>query len=167
MSQAVKLKNAHKMITEVRVDKHRQVLQVKFADGNSGDVPIKAIQGHEGLDLDRVELSDPYVILIGVQGEAEPVGIPWDFARIYCDPAYAEQVKQRNKRDRHALAQNLKQLRSGQGWSQEELAKHSGVSRIMIGRLENEGVSSLSLETLEKLAEALNVDLATLFKPVA
>ena len=167
MSQAVKLKNAHKMIMEVRVDKRRQVLQVKFADGNSGDVPIKAIQGHERLDLDRVELSDPYVILIGLQGEAEPVGIPWDFARIYCDPAYAEQVQQRRERDRQALAHNLKRLRSLRGWSQEELAKHSGVNRITISCIENESEQSPRFETLEKLAETLNVGLATLFKPAA
>ncbi len=163
MAQAIRLKNAHKMMTEVRVDKRRRVLRIRFADGIRGEIPLTALKGHEKLDLDRVELPTPYAILIGVQGESEPTGIPWDFARYYCDPEYAHQLEEWNKRDRHVLARNLRRLRTQRGWSQAELADHAAVSHITISRLESDGEQSPRMETLERLAEALGVGLADLF----
>ncbi len=164
MAQAIKLKDAYKMMTEVWVDERRRVLGVKFADGVQGEIPLKALKFHEKLDLKRIELPNPYVILIGVQGETEPIGVPWDFARLYCDPDYAEQVQRQQKRDRRVLAQNVKRLRAQRRWTQQELAKRSGVSRITISRIENEDEQSPRVETLEKLAEALGVSLAELFQ---
>jgi HTH-type transcriptional regulator/antitoxin HipB len=160
--QTVQLKSAYKMMTTVRVDRRRRVLHVQFADGLSGDIPLREIRDYEKLDLDRVELESPYVIQIGMIGDRESTGIPWDFARYYCDPAYAKQVEQRQQRDRRTLAQRLKRLRSQQRWTQEQLAKRSGVSRITINRLENEVEQSPRLETLERLADAFEVELAQL-----
>ena len=160
--QTVQLKSAYKMMIKVQVDKRRRVLHVQFADGVSGDIPLREISDHEKLDLDQLELENPYVIQIGAIGDAEPTGIPWDFARYYCDPAYAKQVEQRHQRDRRTLAQQLKRLRVKHGWTQEQLAKRSGVSRITINRLENEVEQSPRLETLERLAEAFEIELAQL-----
>ncbi|MBI3661252.1 helix-turn-helix transcriptional regulator [Candidatus Acetothermia bacterium] len=160
--QTVQLKSAYKMMTKVQVDKRRRVLHVQFADGISGDIPLRTINDHEKLDLDRLELEDPYVIQIGVVGDAEALGIPWDFARYYCDPSYAKQVEQRHKRDRQTIAQQLRRLRHKQAWTQEQLAKRSGVSRITINRLENEVEQSPRLETLERLAEAFGIELRQL-----
>jgi len=152
------------MMTEVRVDKRRRVLHIRFADGVQGEIPIKDLKGYEKLDLDRVELPNPYAILIGVQGESEPTGIPWDFARTYCDLKYAGRVEQRRRRDYHVLARNLRRLRTQRRWTQEGLAQRSGVSRITISRIENEDEQSSRFETLEKLANAFGVSLAKLFQ---
>lgn len=160
--QTIQLKSAYKMMTKVQVDKRRRVLHVQFADGISGDIPLRTISDHEKLDLDRLKLEDPYVIQIGVVGAAEALGIPWDFARYYCDPSYAKQVEQRHKRDRQTIAQQLRRLRHKQAWTQEQLAKRSRVSRITINRLENEVEQSPRLETLERLAEAFGIELSQL-----
>ncbi len=164
MGQVVKLKDAHKMITEVWVDEARRVLGVRFADGVQGEVPLQELKRSEKLDVQRVELPNPYVVLLGVRGEAEPLGIPWDFARFYCDPNYAERVRQRQSRDRLVLAQRVKRLRTQLGWTQQELARRAGISRITISRIENEKDPSPRVETLEKLANALGVKLAELFQ---
>jgi putative transcriptional regulator len=159
----VQLKNAYKMITQVSVDRRRRVLLVQFADGLRGEVPLKPLKEYHQLDLERVELPDPYVIRIGVVGDAEPAGIPWDFARYYCDPAYAQRVDNQTRADRQILGHRLRELRAQQGWAQEELSQRSGVSRITINRLENAHEQSPRLETVEKLAAALRVELAELF----
>jgi DNA-binding XRE family transcriptional regulator len=164
MAQAIKLKDAHKMMTEVQVDERRRVLKVKFADGAQGEVPLKDLKKHEKLDLERIELDSPYVLWIGVRGEEEPMGVPWDFVRMYCDSEYLEQVRQRQQRDCRTLAHNLKLLRTQRGWTQEELARRSGVSRVTISRIENEDEPFPRLETLEKLADALDISLAELFQ---
>lgn len=164
MARAIKLKDAHKMMTEVRVDKRRRVLVVRFADGAQGEVPLKDLKRHEKLDLERIELDSPYVLLIGVRGEKESIGVPWDFVRIYCDSEYADRVRKRQLRDRRILAHSLKRLRAQRGWTQEELAQRSGVSRVTISRFESEAEPSPRVETLEKLADALEVSLVDLFQ---
>lgn len=57
----------------------------------------------------------------------------------------------------------IKELRERKGYSQEELAKLSGVSRNLIARLETGELTSTSTNTLFKLAKALNVKVERLF----
>ena len=58
---------------------------------------------------------------------------------------------------------NVKRLRKNQGWSQEELAKKSGLHRTYIGSLENGG-RNVSLINVERLAKALHVDIESLLR---
>lgn len=53
-------------------------------------------------------------------------------------------------------SQRVKKLRTARNWSQEKLAEVSGLSMRTIQRLENGG--NASIETLQALAEALEVD---------
>lgn len=55
--------------------------------------------------------------------------------------------------------QKLKELREKMGFSQEELAEKSGISRVSISNLETGTVSEAKISTLRKLASALNVSL--------
>ena len=52
----------------------------------------------------------------------------------------------------------LLELRTAKAWTQEELAKRSGVRRVTISRIENEQTKGVDFETLEKLAAALGCD---------
>jgi len=61
------------------------------------------------------------------------------------------------------MAARLKALRERRGLTQEQLAEKSRVGRSHLARLET-GKQDPTLSTLEKLAKALNVDVAKLLK---
>ncbi|OBY26581.1 helix-turn-helix domain-containing protein [Leisingera sp. JC1] len=65
-----------------------------------------------------------------------------------------------NLRDRVAL--NIQDLRRARGLSQEELAHRANVSRGYMGKVENAKFAA-SLDLLERIARALNVDSEELF----
>lgn len=63
------------------------------------------------------------------------------------------------------IAQRLKLLRSERGWSLDELAKHSGVSRATLSRLENADVSATA-SVLGKLCAAYGMPMSRLMRMV-
>lgn len=56
----------------------------------------------------------------------------------------------------------LRELRKAADLTQEQLSEKAGISIDFIGMMER-GIRSPSPETLEKLSEALNVDIATFY----
>lgn len=65
-----------------------------------------------------------------------------------------------------AVARRLRALRQSRGWSLDELAGRSGVSKGMVVQIE--GVrTNPSIGTLARLAEAFGVSVAQLFEPPA
>lgn len=65
---------------------------------------------------------------------------------------------------RNILADNIRAMRASKGFSQEDLAEHCGLHRTYIGSVER-GERNISLENIEKLAEALNVTAPQLLTP--
>lgn len=53
-------------------------------------------------------------------------------------------------------------LRQERGWTQEELASISGISTRSISNIEN-GVFSVTLDTIDKLAKSYSVSISSLF----
>jgi transcriptional regulator with XRE-family HTH domain len=64
---------------------------------------------------------------------------------------------------RRTLARNLKRLRRERGLTQEELADLAGLNRNYIGMIERQG-NAASVDTLEALAEALQIKAAQLLE---
>lgn len=60
---------------------------------------------------------------------------------------------------RQRVAQNLKRIRIENGLSQEDLADRAGLNRSYIGMVERQE-NSPTVDTLEALADALQVDAA-------
>ncbi len=54
---------------------------------------------------------------------------------------------------------NLKELRKQKGWSQERLARESDISYNTLIKLEQKNIKNPKIETVIKLADALNVSL--------
>nr|WP_029077511.1 helix-turn-helix transcriptional regulator [Bradyrhizobium sp. th.b2] len=68
---------------------------------------------------------------------------------------------------RRNLARNVRTLRHGRGWSQHDLADEAAIRQALVSAIEV-GSANPTLESLDKLAAALGVDLANLFSaPVA
>ena len=57
----------------------------------------------------------------------------------------------------------VRELRASQGLSQEALAQKSGLHRTYIGGIER-GERNVSLENIQKIAQALNIAIAQLFE---
>ena len=54
---------------------------------------------------------------------------------------------------------NLVTLRKQKGWSQEKLAQEAGISYNTLIKVERNGIKNPKIETVIKLADALNVSL--------
>lgn len=66
-------------------------------------------------------------------------------------------------RARFKVSQNIRKLRQQRGWSQEELSFEADLHRTYISMLER-CVRSPTVDVLEKIAQALSVPIARLFK---
>lgn len=67
---------------------------------------------------------------------------------------------------RERVARNVKLWRKQRGVSQQSLSANVGLSRSYLSRIEN-GVETVSVDNLEKLAIALNVDIVELLKSIS
>ncbi len=68
-----------------------------------------------------------------------------------------------NERVRKILADNIRLLRTKKRFSQEAVAELANIGQNQISELENEH-SNPNLDTLVRIAKALNVDVCELFK---
>jgi transcriptional regulator with XRE-family HTH domain len=59
---------------------------------------------------------------------------------------------------RKTVGYNIRRIRNERGWTQEKLSIRSKLSYEYVNRLEN-GRVNVSLDTLEKIAKCLNVQL--------
>ena len=65
---------------------------------------------------------------------------------------------------RDILAVNLRRIRKERGLSQEALADYAGMDRTYVSLIERKG-TSLSVDKLEQLADALGTEAYLLLKP--
>jgi len=66
---------------------------------------------------------------------------------------------------RAILAANVIRLRRERGWSQEALALECGLHRTFVAHVERQ-VRNISLDNIERIAQALNVPVHVLLIPV-
>ena len=59
---------------------------------------------------------------------------------------------------------NLKKLRQKKGWSQEKLAREAGISYNTLIKIERGGIKNPKIDTVIKLAKALQVSVDELIK---
>lgn len=162
-TRMITLPEASEMMTCVRVDEKNRKLHVLFGDGMWVCVPVDKIERAGKpvrLDLDRIALSDPHVLLIGVKdgGQEE---IPSDFIRYLGDPEFARSQKEKEELSRQAFGNRVRRLREQADLTQLELARRADVSRLTILRIEN-GQMYARTETLRRIAKALDTSLAHL-----
>jgi transcriptional regulator with XRE-family HTH domain len=65
---------------------------------------------------------------------------------------------------RSVLAANMIRLRRERGWSQEALAYECGLHRTFVAHVERQ-VRNISLDNLERIAQAFEVPIYTLLMP--
>jgi DNA-binding XRE family transcriptional regulator len=140
-------------------------VEVLFADGRSGVVPFSAIPEIGDLrHLKAIELPNAFEIVL--HGDSsDPVELPWDFVRHYCDPAYRPRIEALAAAGREALGERVRHLRETAGLTQEALAQSAGIGRVTLVRIER-GEQSPRYDTLIALSRALGRDANVFFEPV-
>lgn len=64
---------------------------------------------------------------------------------------------------RDRFARNLRAWRTARGLRQEQLATQAGLSRVYVSKVENSS-ASVSIDSMEKLAGALQIDISELLR---
>jgi len=59
----------------------------------------------------------------------------------------------------YEIGPKIKELRKSKGFTQEYLSKLSGISRVTLGKLERDEVSSISIKTLDIILDALDYEI--------
>jgi DNA-binding XRE family transcriptional regulator len=85
--------------------------------------------------------------------------VPWDFIRYICDEKYEFSGKKSGKMSALEIGKRITWLRKSKKLTQQALASQSGIQRANIARIES-GRHSPSLETLERIADSLNLSVA-------
>lgn len=70
-------------------------------------------------------------------------------------------ARRSTRRARERLAANLRTARKQRGLSQEGLAERAGLHRTYVGGIER-GERNVSIDNIEKIARALDLDIAEL-----
>ena len=63
------------------------------------------------------------------------------------------------------LGRRLRALRERQGWNQAYLAENAGIGRAHLSQIEN-GAVAARIDTLEQLAQVLEISLTELFRGI-
>lgn len=66
----------------------------------------------------------------------------------------------------YIIGERLRSYRRQKGWSQELLAEHADLHATYIGQLER-GEKNATLETISKVAQALDISLSQLFENIS
>ena len=151
----VLVKNANRMMTTASL--LDDGIELSFADGHKGLIPygeVPEVRNREGIS--GLELPNPYEMVLQISG-GESVGIPWDFARHYCDAAYRPTIEAIAAMGRQTVGERVRRYRESAGLTQEALAGAAETGRVTLVRLEN-GEQSPRFKTLKVVAGALGVD---------
>lgn len=149
-----------KKLEKVEYLEEENVFACTFKDRKTYFLARKDIPDDDGTKIKNCDIDkDKYHFTVYLESGGK-YEIAWDFIRYICDEKYeyhrnktSEGVSSQEIGSRICEAREFKKL------TQEDLAKKTGILRANIARIEG-GKHSPSLETLEKIAEALEVPVA-------
>jgi DNA-binding XRE family transcriptional regulator len=131
----------------------------------NGKVYLLPVSRLEHIDRSRItewSVSEDRAFFKITQESGNWTEVPWDVVLYHCEPEYeyyeGKERKEANKERARGLGRRVKQLRESRGYSIRELAEKAEMKRPNLSRLEH-GRQNPSLETLEKIAGALDVPL--------
>ena len=141
------------------VGDHRFI--VTFDSGKEYAFPRSALEVNDG-NLVKIQLDRSRFFFRVTQVLGNRYEVPWDRALHETEPSYAyfrgRAVRPKTNGD---IGSRIRRLREAKGFTQEELADSVGMMRSNISRIEA-AKHRPTLETLEKIAQALDVSVADL-----
>ena len=142
------------------------VFLVAFRDGRSTARSRRIIKADDGSSVAKVRVEDDDDAFVVRQKSSNTSDVAWDLVLHHQEPRYTyskerQEQKRLDARRAHRIGDRVRRAREGRGWSLEDLARRTGMHRPNLHRLEA-GKHLPSLETLERVAEALGLRVADL-----
>jgi len=146
-----------KKFEKVEYLEQENIFACTFKNRKTYFLPRKEIPDDDGTKIKNFDIDeDRYHFTVYLES-GQKYEVVWDFVRYICDEKY-EYHKSKTKEgiSPEEIGSRISQLREVKNITQEDLAKKTGIQRANIARIEG-GKHYPSLETLEKIAEALEV----------
>lgn len=157
-----------KKFEKVEYLEQENVFACTFKNRKTYFLPRKDIPDDDGTKIKNYDIDeDRYHFTVYLESGVK-YEVVWDFVRYICDEKYEfHKSKAKEGISAEEIGTRISQLRELKKLTQEDLAKKTGIQRANIARIEG-GKHYPALETLEKIAEALEVPVAKfLVKKVA
>jgi len=138
---------------------------VTFDSGKEYSFPRSSLEVDDGSELVNLQIDPSRFFFRVTQLSGNRYEIPWDRVLREAAPSYPY-IRGRAARTRktHEVGAAIRKLREAKGITQEELASAVGMMRSNISRIEA-AKRRPTLETVERIANALKVPVADLIAP--
>jgi len=167
MAQVADPLSGRKIMAVHHLDLSGDVFLVQMMNGSSYLLPKTVLDEADSSPVTSCQASDDDEYFSVSQASGNAFDVPWDDVLYHCEPAY-EYYKGRSPHSREEseerpirIGGRISQLRREKGVSVAELARQAKMLRPNLSRLEA-GKHLPSLETLERIADALEVPVAQL-----
>ncbi len=153
-------------IIDVTFVKSGRVLSFTFADGCRYSLPLSALPSADGSAVNEITLLLNGSAASMLQSSGNRFEVPWDYVLHWADENYdyhraGPAVFATREESARRIAGRVRAQRKKRGLTQQQLADLTGIRRPNIARLEG-GAHAASLETLERLAAALETTVVDL-----
>jgi len=152
-------------IAAVRYVQEAEGFAVRLGTGRSYFLPLSGLPEADRTSVVSAEMGEDDSYFVVKQASGNWFDVPWDDVLYHCEPAYPYYKHVAGSSDRSDLqiGVRLRELRKRKGLTVTELARLAGMKRPNLSRIEH-GKHRPSLETLERLSEALNVAVVELVR---
>jgi len=158
---------AARRVGEVRYQPREDTFFVAFRNGKAYELPRKVLEADDGSPV----AGEPEVVHGGEafrvhQKSGNTYEVPWDVVLYHQEPGYEyskgrPEQRQTEARRAQRIAARIRHERMAREWSLADLAERTGIHPPNLSRLES-GKHVPSLETLERVAQALGLRVADL-----
>jgi DNA-binding XRE family transcriptional regulator len=156
---------APRRIDSVRFLSNARAFIVRMDSGRSFALSLRELAGADDSNVVRCTVARDRSYFRVRQASGNVFEVPWDLVLHHCDPTYEHYKDRPTELDDESRAlrigNRVRALRTERGWSVAYLAERSGMMRPNFSRLET-GRHVPSLETLERVADALEAPIADL-----
>jgi DNA-binding XRE family transcriptional regulator len=138
---------------------------VTFNSGKEYTFPRSRLEVDDGSELVNIQVDPRRFFFRVTQVSGNRYEIPWDRVLHEAEPAYPYfHGRTGRTKTSHEVGTTIRKLREAKGVTQEELADTVGMMRSNISRIEA-AKHRPTLETMERIAKALEVSVADLIVP--
>lgn len=157
--------DAGKKIERVKFLDELRMFIVRLFNGKTYSLNLNDLKESDTSSVEKIELADDHYYFKVVQSSGNWLEIPWDDVLYHCEPEYryykGKQDQESEETRAIRIGKRVQGLRTARHLSISGLAEIAGMKRPNLSRVEH-GKHLPSLETIERLADALGVPVVEL-----